>query len=243
MFKRILKIFRHPKKAWRFLSCFLYHFFRKRKGTLVMVGIEPGGVLSLMHWGYEKCFGFEANPERFEKLKKKYGHFKNISLYNVAVAEYDGEITFHISSNNNGASSSIGTFKDDWQHVYNGEQVRMVKEITVPCIVLGNFLLKNNVSFIDDYISDIQGMDLAVLKTLKPLIDGKKIGSITCEVAANNKGNVYNNLPDNSESGFSELLSNNYTLVAKGWGVLKDNTFDLIPSDAWEIDCKWRVKQ
>lgn len=29
-------------------------------------------------------------------------------LYNVAVAQFDGEITFNISNNNNGAPSSIG---------------------------------------------------------------------------------------------------------------------------------------
>jgi FkbM family methyltransferase len=206
-----------------------------------MIGIEPGGILSLMHWGYKKCYGFEANPERYDRLVKKYGKYQYIKLYNKAVAQYDGEITFNISNNNNGASSSIGTFNEEWEHEYAGKKVEMIKTIKVACINLNNFCIENNIYFIDDYVSDIQGMDLEVIKTIKPMIDAKKIGSITCEVALNEKGNVYKDLPDNSEKGFNELLKSNYKLIAKGWGVLKDNNFEKIPNDAWEMDCKWQL--
>ncbi len=105
------------------------------------------------------------------------------------------------------------------------------------------FVKKNNINYIDNYISDIQGMDLEVLKTLKPMIKNKMIKTITCEVTINEKRNIYHNLPDNSESGFQNLLKENYKLVAKGSGILLENNFDLIPKNTWEFDCKWNLKQ
>jgi len=242
MLQKLIKTIKNPIKALRFISLYLYHKFRKKRGVLLFIGMEPGGVFSLMHFGYEKCYGFEAYPERFEKLQKKYQNNPSIQLFNAAAANYDGEITFNISSNNDGASSSIGNFKKEWEQEYKGEKIEMIRSITVPCINLYNFCKKQNIEFIDEYVSDIQGMDLEVLKTLKPMIDKKQIGRITCEVAKDEKGNVYKDLPDNSETGFSKLLYTNYKLIAKGWGVLKDNTFDKIPEDAWEMDCRWILK-
>ncbi len=242
MIDKLIKAIKNPMKAFRFLEFYFYHTFKKREGTLVIIGLESGGVFSLMNQAYEKCYAFEANPDRFIKLEKKYGNDQRIKLFNMAVAQYDGEITFNISSNNNGASSSVGNFDENWQEEYEGEKIKMVKSITVPCINLYNFCLKNNISFIDDYVSDIQGMDLEVLKTMKPMIDKKQIGSITCEVTKNGKKNIYKDLPDNSENGFAELLNKNYKLVAKGWGVLKDNRFETIPDTAWEMDCKWKLR-
>ena len=242
MLQKIFKAIKNPRKGWQFFSFMLQHTFRKRKGILIIIGMESGGIFSLMHRGYEKCFGFEANPERFDKLYEKYKKFPNIKLYNVAIAQYDGEITFNIS-NNNGASSSIGTFDEKWQKEYKGEKIEMIKSITIPCINLYTFCKKKNIDFIDDYMSDIQGMDLEVLKTMRPMIDQRKVGTITCEVTKDGKFNIYKDLPDNSESGFSELLNENYELIARGYGALKDNKFEKIPEDAWEMDCKWRLKE
>ena len=119
----------------------------------------------------------------------------------------------------------------------------MVENVTIPCINLLNFCKQNNIVHIDDYISDIQGMDLQVLKTMRPMIESKKIGTIKCEVTKDKYGNIYEGLPDNSESGFNQLLEANYKLVARGFGLLNDNQFDRLPESAWEMDCKWRVKQ
>ena len=77
---------------------------------------------------------------------------------------------------------------------------------------------------------------------MKPLIDKGKIETITCEVTKNEYGNLYKNLPDNSENGFSHLLKTNYILVAKGWGILKENHFKSVPKEWWEMDCMWKLK-
>jgi len=238
MINYIIKAIKNPQKVWRILTFRLYYFLRKKKGVLVFIGMESCGTFRLMHRGFNKCYCFEANPERFKYIKNKYKHYSNVKLYNFAVATYDGEITFNISSNN-GASSSIGNFENSWKRTNGSKNIEMINSITIPCINLYNFCKKNNINFIDEYVSDIQGMDLAVLKTLKPMIDTKMISTITCEVTKDEKRNIYFDLPDNSESSFMELLGENYKLIAKGSGLLKDYKIENTPTDVWEMDCKW----
>jgi len=211
-----------------------------QKGTLVYVGLHKGGGFEAVFNKFRKCYGFEANPEIFEILKKRYKGLPNIHLYNCAVTDTDGEVHFNISSND-GASSSVGTFDDDWTN-YKSGQINMEKTIKVPSVNLFNFINREKIGFIDSYISDIQGLDLTVLKTLKPLIETKRIGYITCEVTKDKYRNIYKDLPDNSETGFNEILGENYMCVARGWGVLQDGNFSDVPEEWWEMDCKWKVK-
>lgn len=214
---------------------------KKTKGTLVYVGMHRGANFSAIFRKYERCYGFEANPKMFNLLKKRFGRFKRVQIYNAAAGKKNGEIDFHISSND-GLSSSVGEFDENWD-VYKAGKARMVEKIRTPSINLYDFFKSEAIDYIDDYVSDIQGLDLEVLKTLKPFIDAKKIGTITCEVAKNERGNVYKNLRDNSEAGFEKLLGANYECVAKGWGLLRDGDFSGTPHDWWEMDCKWVVKK
>lgn len=242
MFEKIIKGIKNPKKALRSFSAMTRYTFRKKRGTLLFLGMNSGGVFGLIFRGYKTCYGFEPNTKRFKKLHKKYNKHHNVHLFNVAVAQYDGEINFNISNNNNGASSSIGNFNKEWENFKSGK-IKMIKSIRVPCINLLNFCKQHGIEYIDDYISDIQGMDLEVLKTMKPMIAARKIKAITCEVTKDEKHNIYSDLPDNTESGFFELLKDNYELIAKGWGILKDNQMDYVPDSLWEMDCKWVLKE
>ncbi len=214
--------------------------FATKKGILVYIGVHKGHSFNAVFRRYETCYAFEANPELYAKLKKRFSKYPNIHLFNFAVTGQDGEVDFNISSNG-GASSSIGNFADDWEH-YKSGNVRMVKTVRVRSINLYEFLKQQKVQSIDSYISDIQGIDLEVLKTLKPLLDQRKISNITCEVTKDKHRNIYSNLPDNSESGFNQLLKDNYECVAKGWGVLTDGVFNNVPESWWEMDCKWKAK-
>ena len=234
------KVIRNPLKATLYLYVGIRQRLRDKRGILIFVGLDPNGEFGLLYPAYKRCYGFEANPDRFEKLMKKYSRHKNIQLFNCAVADFDGEIEFNISSNNDGASSSIGTFDEKWQ---KNTDIKMIKKIKVPCINLLNFLREKKINYIDDYVSDIQGMDLEVLKTLRPMIENRQIGSIKCEVTKDAYKNIYRDLPDNSESGFHELLNDKYELVAKGRGLLIDYKFDKIPERVWEMDCKWLLKK
>lgn len=213
-----------------------HNFTKKEKHTLLYLGLHKGIGFNEMLKSHKICYGFEANPEFYIPLKKKYRFFKNVHIINAAVTDYNGVIKFNISSND-GASSSIGEFKKDWN-----DSIKIVNTIEVPAILLLDFLKDNDINFIDTYCSDIQGNDLNVLKTLSPFLKGRKIGSITCETSKDKYQNIYE-LGDNSESGFKELLEENYYLAAKGWGVLQDGDFTEVDKMWWEMDCKWNLKE
>lgn len=227
-------------RTWRFLKikifgAFKHNFLKKDKCILVYIGLFQGSSFGSLINSYKICYGFEANPELFEILKRKYKYYKNIHIIHAAVTDYNGVIKFNISDNN-GASSSIGTFKDE----YPGN-IKMINSIEVPAIRLSDFFKDENIDFIDAYCSDIQGNDLNVLKTLSTFIKNKKIGSISCETSKDKYVNIYN-LGDNSESGFMELLGENYYLAAKGWENLEDGKYFDVNEDWWEMDCKWKLK-
>jgi FkbM family methyltransferase len=95
-----------------------------------------------------------------------------VRLFNFAVTTYSGEITFLICCND-GASSSIGEFNEDWPQRAAGS-IPMTESVTVQCINICDFLRNEGIEYIDTYISDIQGMDLEVLKTLRPFFEESK---------------------------------------------------------------------
>ena len=214
----------------------LLHKFSPRRGVLVYAGLHQGDGFEKVFRNYRTCYGFEANPRLFHELVKRYGGYSGVKLYNCALATTNGVISFNISSNG-GCSSSLGIFREDWPNYQSG-QVSFVEKIDVPSVNLMDFFVQNSIDRIDEYISDIQGMDLAVLKTLEPLLTEGRIDAVTCEVAKDERGNIYAGLPDNSASGFSALLDKNYRLVAKGWGILADGQFDEVPAEWWEMDYK-----
>lgn len=220
----------------RIILPFRHNYFPKEKKVLIYLGVHTGAGLDELMQSHHVCYGFEANPSLYESLVKKYRKYKNIHIIHAAVTDYNGTITFNISSNN-GASSSVGEFKEGWN-----DTIKMISKIEVPALRLSDFLNERKISFIDTYCSDIQGNDLTVLKTLESLIKRRKIGSISCETSKDIHKNIYE-LGDNSESGFRELLQENYDLVAKGWGILTDGDFEEVDENWWELDCKWKLKE
>lgn len=227
-------------RIWRFLKIriidsFKHNFSKKDKSNLVYIGLFQGASFGGLIHSYKFCYGFEANPVLYKIQKRKYKYYKNVHIIHAAVTDYNGIIKFNVSDNN-GASSSIGEFKQE----YPGN-IKMVNTIDVPAILLADFLKVKKIDLIDGYYSDIQGNDLNVLKTLSSFIKNKQILNITCETTKDKYNNIYN-LGDNSESGFKELLEENYYMAAKGWEVLEDGKFIDVKEDWWEMDCRWKLK-
>ncbi|HKI44542.1 MAG TPA: hypothetical protein VKA08_04320 [Balneolales bacterium] len=215
--------------------------FGKKKKVLVVVGLKREAAFKSLFRNYEDCYCFEADPVAFEKLEEKYQKYPNVHLYNMAVDTYEGEVNYDLSENEDVSGPS---------HVWDGQPQRdtfadvSVDQMTrILCIHLYRFLDRHGVEYINDYISHNEGKDFEVLNTLKPLIDSGRIGTITCAVTKNGKHNDYRDLSNNSEIRYYKLLSDNYELIARGWGQLKDGVVKDVPDDWWEMDCKWRVKK
>ncbi len=207
------------------------------RDILVYLGAHRGKGLSRICGRYRKVYCFEANPVMAAKLRRRFAWRKNVEVIHAAVTGTDGTVTFNVSSRN-AASSSVGKLDAEFPGVKEG-LLYVVKTVEVPSLDLLRFLRERGVDCISAYVSDIQGYDLTVLKTLQSWINEGRIGEITSEVA---KGrNSYSDLPDNSEAGFEALLSGRYELVAQGWSRLQDGVF-APPKDGWEMDCRWRLK-
>jgi FkbM family methyltransferase len=225
------------RKVARRLATFL---FRRRKTTLIYLGLYKGNSFDKIVEQYDRCFAFEANPNLAKLATEKYSRMRHVKVIHAAVSTNDGVTQFNLTTND-GQSSSLGHPSPDWQHVKSGD-VRVTESVTVPCVNLYNFCRSQGIDYIDRYVSDVQGMDLAVLHTMQPYLQDCAIDTISCEVAKDEKRNIYHDLPDNSESGFSQLLSKDYRVVAKGWGLLTEGQFLEIPEDWWEFDCVWKLK-
>jgi FkbM family methyltransferase len=213
------------------------------KKTLFYVGAHHGNSVSNFISDYEQIYAFEANPRFCQILKQRFALNQNITITNAAICEkHNSFIAFNISKNN-GDSSSILT-----PNVNNElfSCIQTSEQLTVPTINLFNFCQENNIHKIDTYISDLQGYDLIVLKTLKPYINKGLIDEIQCEVEKDNKPLIYNNEiaeNQNKESNFNNILGEKYIKVASGWGNLIDGVFEDVPKEWCEHDIKWTLKK
>jgi FkbM family methyltransferase len=212
------------------------------KDVLVYVGAHTGNSLQNYVDSYDEIYAFEANPNFCEYLKERFKPNKNVNIINAAICEKHNEfIDFNISKNNGDSSSILKANKES--NLF--DLIESNQTIKVPTINLKNFLEEKNIKMIKSYISDTQGYDFIILKTLKELTDNGLIEEIQCEVEKNNSPTIYvneNTENQNKEKNFDEFLNENYTKVATGWGTLVENKFETVPEDWSEFDAKWKLK-
>ena len=131
-------------------------------------------------------------------------------------------------------SSSLSKFSKN-----NRQKIGYKKIIKVNTVNLGEHLKSLHINFIDEYLSDAQGYDLNILKTLEKYINNNNIKKITCEVTRNFKNNMYFE-SDNYEKSFDEFLPKQYKKVASGEGSsLKYGKFQIIPDTYDSYDVMW----
>ncbi len=234
-------------KQWLYLGVrhLQWRYWRagEQKNVLVYCGAHRGDSCTQLTHRYKKSYLFEADPELASSLVSLYCLCPSVQVLNYALSDHDGTIDFHIS-NCAGGSSSIGQFTEDLiRHRQDAAEplLEMLRTIRVPCLNLIHFVQRENIDAIDSYISDIQGMDLTVLRTLQPLIESRRIGSICCEVTKDEYGNCYD-LPDNSLSAFKQLLDTNYRF--EGSGEFRGGKWQRreVPDGWWEMDCLWVLR-
>jgi len=176
--------------------------------TMIYAGVNKGEGFFPLIKDFDRSIGFEANPVLCKKVQQAIDErgYKDVEIINAALCDHDGEVEFHI--NNNDYTSSIGIINRQIHPT-----VKTIRTIKVKAVNLYNFLISRNIYYIDFYLSDLQGMDLAVLRTLKPFLDEKRIEVLQCEVGKDDKPSVYIGLY-NKFSGFQRLLSRNYEIIS-----------------------------
>jgi len=209
--------------------------------TLVYVGANIGDSLWGMIDKYDQVYAFEPDLEIFSELNRRFKQFEWVTLVNAACSDFEGEVDFYITPNR--VSSSLS----DASHIEKSQQgfsQVVQKIIKVKSINLCNYLKDNGVDEIDLYLSDAQGSDLNILKTIKEFyLDTKKIKSLYIETHGNGI-EIYDGL-DNQFDGFKKILSDNYSFVhaslgSRGGRIVEEKD---IPDGEKEWDSYWEIKQ
>lgn len=206
----------------------------RRKTVLIYCGVHNAGGFGEFLPHYDLAFGFDANLDKVEAARKKFENHPNVQIIHAALSDKDNEtITFNITQSWD-ASSSIGRLNPEFP-AYKSEDTALyntpIKQIEVKTLNLMNFCKQNNIKVIDFLLTDLQGMDVTVLKTLKPFIDQGKILRIQSEVEKDDKPTIYFDINSNKRSEFDKLLGDNYVVIQ-----------DTTEPDWWESDITWELK-
>ena len=213
--------------------------------TLVYVGANVGNALWELIDKFDRVYAFEAVPEIFQHLKTRFRSFDAnkkggwVTLVNAACADKKGKAKFFVTPNLVSSSlSKVSSTTHDEDHPQ-----RQSTEIEVDTINLAEYLAEEGVEHIDLYLSDIQGSDLNVLKTIKPFIDEGRIDQLYLETHGDNLY-IYDGL-DNQFQGFKDLLGENYEFVHAVLGRLNSKIVseEDIPEGEYEWDSFWVRKE
>lgn len=153
----------------------------------------------------------------------------NVLVFNLACGKTTGQKIMNVY-NSKGESSSLGTFNDEAKSLYGKFDLEKKGEELVTVVELGLMLLAMGVEP-NTVCIDAQGMDLTVLKTLKPFLQWKTIKTLRCEADGDGK-KMYDGLPDNSVEGFMEFMSQ-----------FPDYKFSMVPDRvSWNPDLQWELQ-
>lgn len=209
-------------------------FIKKQATILLYLGTHRGQTLLPWIKHYDRVYAFEANPELVKKLKV-FRLFPHVKIINAAVHDTHNKVIPFYISKNGGQSSSILEVNEKNKIA---DYIKAVKKISVKTVNLAEFLKENKIDYIDHYISDLQGMDLRVLQTLKPYIDAKAIGRIQVETMRDGRESTYKDT-NNYESDFRKLFNGNYEKISHGYHSLKDGVFMDVDNEYDEYDVCW----
>lgn len=189
---------------------------------------------------YDEIHVFEPDPEIFKELKSNYSNQKNLILNECACYLNTGKHTLYVTENR--VSTSLGdvdtsTFETIGFHSGGKPPIKTVEVNTVN---LYDYLKLNRINEIDFLLTDAQGSDLTILKTIQPYIEQKKIKKLFCETHNDGKS-LYVGM-DNSFSGFKELLSENYEIDYYNFGGDYRTNDYVIQENDIEWDTCWRLK-
>tara|TARA_R110002051_G_scaffold49754_1_gene96918 strand:- start:1667 stop:2341 length:675 start_codon:yes stop_codon:yes gene_type:complete len=194
---------------------------------------------------WDRVYGFEANPHLYSKLKQRYINDRRVKMYNVILSnQHNVETEFYILDANNTqmdyASSvcKLEDFNPKYKEITTN-QLTYKEVVRLKTANLYTILQQEGIVEIDLLITDLEGSDLTVLKTLKPLIDSKKINKIKCEVEPDDLPTLYKGL-DNKFKGFKELLDKNYTRIGCSQPLVQSGQGN---SAHFHIDNVWKMKK
>ena len=127
-------------------------------------------------WPESNIYAFEADPHNYKACYNNVGKDKDTHLYNVAVTDYTGTISFNRFFDVESVAHEDLDKGMNFQYTGQGSVmglgvgmqalfgvVETVEKLDVPCTSLSDFCASNNISSIDALFMDVQGAEQNVL--------------------------------------------------------------------------------
>ena len=168
------------------------------KKHFVCVGPNTGdSSMFQMLDGHDEFWFIEPLPEAAAWLREQNRDISDVfHVVEAACSDYDGRGTL-TRYNRNGVSSSLGKCSEECRALYGHVDWDSRGEVEVPVINLFNFLQYVGVHEIETLLIDAQGLDLTILKTLRPYLERRAIARIIHETDADGL-RLYDDIPGNT---------------------------------------------
>lgn len=190
-------------------SRILNHFYGFT-GTFLDIGANDGITLSnsyaLTRLGWSG-FLVEASPTAFERLLKTHSTQHNVSMFQLAVGSYDGEIILHESGEllGTGDIALVSSTKDE--ELKRWESLNMsFKPVVVSCVTFETLLKRIGQPHFDFVTIDIEGME----KEVVPQIDFNTLGTKMAIIEWNgHDADLYDGIMRNFSFGLTHVNAEN----------------------------------
>lgn len=126
---------------------------QKRDMVIIDVGANSGVVTSHMRGYARKIYAIEPSLEHFEALKKnkEFNKWDNVELFNIALADRDGEMVLHTLDSNRTCHSLINDY---------GQEGHKVKTKG-----FDTFMDENGIDKVDFVKFDVEGAEDLILRS------------------------------------------------------------------------------
>lgn len=166
---------------------FILNFFKDFKGTFLDMGANDGITLSNTYalvLGGWKGLLVEASLIAYNRLIENMPFDRGLTIMNVAVGSYDGEITLHESGEllGKGDVALVSSTREDEVHRWDSLKIPFVDR-KVRCLTFKSLLEQTKFKTFDFVSMDIEGMELDVL----PQMDFNALGTKMACIEFNGK--------------------------------------------------------
>ena len=138
--------------------------------TIIDVGANIGIVTDYLRPYAKKVYALEPSAQHFEALKKNKEHngWDNVEIFNLALADQDGEMELHTNDVNKTCHSLTLDYKQ------GGEKV--------PVMRFDTFMEKNKIDEVDFCKFDVEGAEDMILRSEGFINIAKKIKAMEVEM-------------------------------------------------------------
>ncbi len=143
-------------------------------------GVDSVNLANFWKQGHVHCF--EPIPELYNTVVENIKNHNNISSYQIALADKEGEADFYVSSSEsapNSPSASSSLLAPE-RHLVEFPNIIFKKKINVQTTTLDRWAENNKIDHIDFIWLDTQGSELSILKNAPKIL--KTVKAILTEV-------------------------------------------------------------